>query len=332
MRILVTGGAGFIGSHLAEELLRRGNEVTVLDDLSTGRLENIASFQRQPRFHFVQGSVLDTELVPALVSQSDRVFHLAAAVGVKLVLADPLKALLTNIRGTEIVLEAAANHRRKVVLTSSSEVYGKGHQVPFSEDDDRLIGPTHKLRWSYACGKEVDECLAHAYHQHHGLPVVIVRCCNTGGPRQSEAYGMVIPNMVQRALAGEPIQVYGDGLQTRCFSAVSDVVRGTLLLADSREAEGHVFNVGNDEEISVGELARRIKRMCQSDSPIELVSYEKAYGGSFEDMRRRVPDLTKIRRFVGYRPQVSLDLLLERTIRHHCDRAGIACPIEVSAA
>jgi UDP-glucose 4-epimerase len=330
--MLVTGGAGFIGSHLAEELLRRGNEVTVLDDLSTGRLENLSSFEDHPRFHFVKGSVLDTELVPALVSQTDQVFHLAAAVGVRLVLADPLKALLTNIRGTEVVLEAASNHRRKVILTSSSEVYGKGASVPFSEDDDRLIGPTHKLRWSYACGKEVDECLAHAYHQHKGLPVVIVRCFNTCGPRQSEAYGMVIPNMVQRALAGDPIQVYGDGLQSRCFSAVSDVVRGTLLLAESREAEGHVFNVGSDEEVTVSELARRIKRLCHSDSPIELVPYEKAYGASFEDMRRRVPDLSKIRRFVGYRPSFTLDRLLEATIRHHCERSGIACPIEVSAA
>jgi UDP-glucose 4-epimerase len=332
MRILVTGGAGFIGSHLAEELLRRGHEVWALDDLSTGRLENLSTFERHARFRFLEGSVMDSALVHGLVAQCDRVFHLAAAVGVKYVLENPLRALLTNIRGTEVVLEAASQHRRKVVLTSSSEVYGKGVAVPFSEEDDRLIGPTHKLRWSYACGKAVDECLAQAYYQQHQLPVVIVRCFNTCGPRQSSAYGMVIPNMVQRALAGEPIHVYGDGLQSRCFSAVSDVVRAMLLLGDSLEAEGQVFNAGTDEEVTVLELARRIKRLCHSDSPIELVPYEKAYGRSFEDMRRRVPDLKKIRRVVDFRPLVPLDRLLEITIRDHCERMGIACPIEVPAA
>ena len=218
------------------------------------------------------------------------------------------------------------------MLASSSEVYGKGVSVPFSEDDDRVMGPTHKLRWSYACGKAVDECLAQAYWQQHRLPLVVVRCFNTCGPRQSSAYGMVIPNMVQRALKGDPILVYGDGLQSRCFSAVSDVVRAMVLLADNREAEGQVFNAGSDEEVSVSELAKRIKRMCQSDSPIELVPYEEVYGQSFEDMRRRVPDLKKIRRVVGFRPQVSLDRLLEITIRDHCERLGISCPIEVSAA
>ena len=332
MRILVTGGAGFIGSHLAEELLRRGQEVWALDDLSTGSVENFAGFARHPRFRFLEGSVMDRALVGGLVAQCDRVFHLAAAVGVKYVLENPLRSLLTNIRGTEVVLEAAHEHQRKVVLTSSSEVYGKGVSVPFREDDDRLVGPTHKLRWSYACGKAVDECLAHAYHQQYQLPVVTVRCFNTCGPRQSSAYGMVIPNMVQRALRNDPILVFGDGQQSRCFSAVSDVVRAMLLLADSREAEGEVFNAGTDEEITVLELAKRIKRMCQSDSPIELVPYEQVYGRSFEDMRRRVPDLQKIRRVVGYRPQVTLDRLLEITIRDHCERMGIACPIEVPAA
>ena len=332
MRILVTGGAGFIGSHLAEELLQRGHEVWALDDLSTGRLENLTSFELHPRFRFLEGSVMDSALVHGLVAQCDRVFHLAAAVGVKYVLENPLRSLLTNIRGTEVVLEAASKHRRKIVLTSSSEVYGKGVSVPFSEDDDRLIGPTHKLRWSYACGKAVDECLAHAYYQQYQLPVVIVRCFNTCGPRQSSAYGMVIPNMVQRALQGDPILVFGDGQQTRCFSAVTDVVRAMLLLADSRQAEGHVFNAGTDEEVTVHELARRIKRLCHSDSPIELVPYEEVYGQSFEDMRRRVPDLKKIRRFVGFRPEITLDRLLETTIRDHCERMGMPCPIEVSAA
>ena len=209
------------------------------------------------------------------------------------------------------------------MVTSSSEVYGKGVSVPFHEDDDRLMGPTHKLRWSYAAGKAVDECLAQAYYQQHRLPVVIVRCFNTCGPRQSSAYGMVIPNMVQRAIAGEPILVFGDGQQSRCFSAVFDVVRGALMLMDSADAEGEVFNVGSDEEVTVLELAQRIKRFCHSDSAIEFVPYEQVYGRSFEDMRRRVPDLRKIRRFVGYRPLVSLDRLLELTIRDHCEQIGI---------
>jgi len=332
MRILVTGGAGFIGSHLAEELLQRGHEVWSLDDLSTGRLENLQSFERHPRFRFLEGNVMDSALVHGLVAQCDRVYHLAAAVGVKYVLENPLRSLLTNIRGTEVVLEACGAHGRKVMVTSSSEVYGKGVSVPFSEDDDRLMGPTHKLRWSYAAGKAVDECLAQAYYQQHQLPVVIVRCFNTCGPRQSGAYGMVIPNMVERALANEPILVFGDGLQSRCFSAVQDVVRGALLLMDCAEAEGEVFNVGSDEEVTVLELAQRIKRMCQSDSDIEFMAYEKVYGQSFEDMRRRVPDLRKIRRFTGYRPLITLDLLLEMTIRDHCERMGIPCPVGVTAA
>jgi UDP-glucose 4-epimerase len=332
MRTLVTGGAGFIGSHLAEELLHRGHEVWALDDLSTGRTENLKSFERHPRFRFLEGDVKDAALVAGLVAQSDEVYHLAAAVGVKYVLENPLRSLITNIRGTEVVLEACALHGRKVMIASSSEVYGKGASVPFSEDDDRLMGPTHKLRWSYAAGKAVDECLAQAYYQQYQLPVVIVRCFNTCGPRQSSAYGMVIPAMVQRAIAGEPIQVFGDGQQSRCFSAVQDVVRGVLLLMDTHEAEGEVFNIGSDEEVSVFELAQRIKRLCRSDSPIELVPYDRVYGQSYEDMRRRVPDLRKIRRFTGYRPQYSLDRLLEMTIRDHCEQMQIPCPVGVATA
>ena len=331
MRVLVTGGAGFIGSHLSEELLRRGHEVWALDDLSTGRVENLRTFEKDPKFRFLEGNVMDPALVTGLVAQVDRVYHLAAAVGVKYVLENPLRSLLTNIRGTEVVLEACQAHRRKVMVTSSSEVYGKGVSVPFSEDDDRVMGPTHKLRWSYACGKAVDECLAQAYFQQFRLPLVVVRCFNTCGPRQSSAYGMVIPNMVQRALRGDPILVYGDGLQSRCFSAVGDVVRGMLLVMDSAESEGEIFNVGSDEECSVMELAQRIKRMCHSDSPIETIAYEQVYGRSFEDMRRRVPDLRKIRRFVGYRPQVTLDQLLELTIRDNCEQMGIPCPVPATA-
>jgi UDP-glucose 4-epimerase len=332
MRVLVTGGAGFIGSHLSEQLLERGHEVTALDDLSTGRVENLRTFERHPRFRFVEGNVTEAGLAGELVAGNDLVFHLAAAVGVRYVLENPLRSLITNIRGTEVVLEAASRFRRKVVLFSSSEVYGKGVSVPFGEDDDRVLGPTHKLRWSYACGKAVDECLAQSYFQQLQVPVVIVRCFNTCGPRQTGAYGMVIPNMIVRALRNEPILVYGDGTQARCFSAVSDVVRGVLMLADLKEAEGEVFNIGTDEEVTILELAQRIRTMCGSQSPIEFVAYEKIYGSSFEDMQRRVPDLRKIRRFSGYRPEVSLDQLLENTIRHTCEQMGLPFPAGLATA
>ena len=316
MRILVTGGAGFIGSHLTERLLERGHEVWALDDLSTGSRANLQTFESNPRFHFAEGSVTDPARVAELAGRCDRIFHLAAAVGVRYVLDDPLRSLITNIRGTEVVLEAAAVKGTKVILFSSSEVYGKGEKVPFSEDDDRVLGPTHKLRWAYACGKAVDECLAQSYAQKRGLPVVIVRCFNTCGPRQTGAYGMVIPNMILRALRDEPIQVYGDGLQTRCFSAVADVVRGVLMLADHEKAVGEVFNIGTEEEVTVLELAQRIRRLCDSSSQIQFVPYEEVYGSSFEDMRRRVPDLAKIRRVTGYRPEVTLDSLLALTLSH----------------
>jgi UDP-glucose 4-epimerase len=334
MRVLVTGGAGFIGSHLSEALLQQGCEVWALDDLSTGRLENLRSFERHPHFRFLEGSVTDSALVNGIVAQCDRVYHLAAAVGVKYVLENPLRSLITNIRGTEVVLEACAEHegRVKVMVFSSSEVYGKGITVPFSEDDDRVMGPTHKLRWSYACGKAVDESLAQAYWQQRQLPVVVVRCFNTCGPRQTGAYGMVIPNMIVRALRDEAILVFGDGQQSRCFSAVADVVRGVIMLAESKEAEGQVFNVGSDEEVTILDVAQRIRSMCGSKSPIEFVPYEKVYGSSFEDMRRRVPDLKKIDRYVGYRPQYSLNQLLETTIRDTCERMGVACPIGIAAA
>jgi UDP-glucose 4-epimerase len=313
-------------------LLHKGSEVWALDDLSTGRLENLRSFERHPQFRFLEGSVTDSALVNGLVAQCDRIYHLAAAVGVKYVLENPLRSLITNIRGTEVVLEACSEHGRKVMVFSSSEVYGKGVSVPFSEDDDRVLGPTHKLRWSYACGKAVDESLAQAYWQQHQLPVVVVRCFNTCGPRQTGAYGMVIPNMITRALRGEPILVFGDGLQSRCFSGVSDVVRGVLLLAESKEAEGGVFNVGSDEEVTVLELAQRIRRMCDSKSAIEFVPYEKVYGSSFEDMRRRVPDLAKIGRYVGYRPEITLNYLLEITIRDTCDRMNVPFPVGLATA
>ena len=331
MRVLVTGGAGFIGSHLSEVLLERGNEVWALDDLSTGRLENLDTFQRHPKFRFLEGDVTNSALVMGLVAQCDQVFHLAAAVGVKYVLENPLRSLITNIRGSEVVLEACSQHGRRVVLFSSSEVYGKGISVPFSEDDDRVLGPTHKLRWSYACGKAVDECLAQAYWQQQQLPVTVVRCFNTTGPRQTGAYGMVIPNMVTRALRGEPILVYGDGQQSRCFSAVHDVVRGVLMLAENPGTIGEIFNIGTNEEVTVLALAERIRTLCDSQSPIEFVQYEQIYGRSFEDMRRRVPDLRKIGRFVGYSPEISLDQLLEMTIRDMCERMRRPVPAGLAA-
>jgi UDP-glucose 4-epimerase len=322
MKALVTGGAGFIGSHLVEALLRRGDEVWVLDDLSTGSLDNLAGIKDEGRLHFFQGSVLDAELVQDLVDRAEFVYHLAAAVGVKYVLDHPLNSLLTNIRGSENVLESA--HRaggKPVVLYSSSEVYGKGTRVPFVEDQDRLLGPTQVLRWSYAIGKAVDEYLAMGYHQERGLPVVVVRCFNTCGPRQSGAYGMVLPRFVQQALRDEPIQVYGDGSQTRCFAHVADVVSGTLLLAKEPRAFGEVFNVGTEEEISVLDLAKAVKKAAGSRSPIEFVPFERVYGSNFEDMDRRVPSLEKIRALVGYEPRVSFEELLRSTIESHRPQA-----------
>lgn len=331
MKTLVTGGAGFIGSHLCEALLQRGHEVWALDDLSTGRIENLSSFQRHPRFRFLEGDVKDAALVTGLMAQCDQVFHLAAAVGVRYVLENPLRSLITNIRGTEVILEAADAHRRKIMVFSSSEVYGKGMTVPFAEDDDRVLGPTHILRWSYACGKSVDESLAQAYWQQRQLPVTVVRCFNTCGPRQTGAYGMVIPNMIERALRGDPILVYGDGRQSRCFSAVHDVVRGVLMLSDERETWGQIYNIGTDEEITVLELAERINARCGGRSAIEYVDYETIYGRSFEDMRRRVPSLVKIKGAVGFRPEITLDQLLDVTIRDLCERLGLPLPAGIAA-
>src|SRR5262245_57232603 len=279
MRILVTGGAGFIGSHLVDALLDRGHQVVAVDDLSTGNLANLRSASARAGFRFVEGSVLDAGLVDRLVSEADEIYHLAAAVGVKFVLDNPLRSLLTNIRGTEVVLEAAHNNgNKKVVLFSSSEVYGKGASVPFRESDDRLLGPTSVLRWSYAASKAVDEFLALGYYHERRLPVVVVRCFNTCGPRQSPHYGMVIPRFVERALSNEPILVYGDGLQSRCFSSVHDVVRGVLLLAEEPSASGEVFNIGTMEEVAVAELARRIRDLAGSSSRLEYVEYSAIYG------------------------------------------------------
>ena len=327
MQVFVTGGAGFIGSHLVEALLQQGDEVCALDDLSTGRRENLSSFERHPRFRFVQGSVTDMKTVAPLVAGADRVYHLAAAVGVKYVVEHPLDSLLTNIRGAEVVLEASSRQRQPVILFSSSEVYGKGAGAPMREDDDQLLGPTSISRWSYATGKAVDEFLALAYWKEKNLPVVIVRCFNTCGPRQRGEYGMVVPRFIEAALRGEPIMVYGSGTQSRCFSYVGDVVRGVLMLAATDTTYGEVFNIGTQEEISILDLARKIKQLTRSSSPVVTVPYEEVYGKAFEDMNRRVPNLEKIARFVGYAPRVSLDDLLRRTVAQVSQELGL--PVRV---
>ncbi|HLE42748.1 MAG TPA: GDP-mannose 4,6-dehydratase [Methylomirabilota bacterium] len=314
MRVLVTGGSGFIGSHLTEALLRDGHEVVVLDDLSTGRLENLQGVQGHPRFTVHLGSVLDEALVRKLVDEVDVVYHLAAAVGVRLILERPVETIETNIVGTEMVLRAATGKRARVVLASTSEVYGKNDAVPLSEEDDRILGPTTKSRWSYACSKAIDEFLGLAYYREREVPVVILRFFNTVGPRQTGQYGMVVPRFARQALDGEPITVYGDGRQSRAFTDVEDAVRATVALSMSPAAVGEVVNVGSSEEVTIGELAERVKRLAGSRSPLVFVPYEEAYQPGFEDLRRRVPSIAKAERVVGYRPRVPLDETLRRVL------------------
>lgn len=316
MRALITGGAGFIGSHLAEALLAAGHEVVVLDDLSTGRIENLAAVKGHPRLELNTGSVTDETLVRQLVAGTDVVYHLAAAVGVRLILDRPVGTIETNVVGTETVLRAAREGRPRVVLASTSEVYGKNDRVPLSEDDDRVLGPTTKSRWSYACSKAIDEFLGLAYHREYQLPVTIVRFFNTIGPRQTGRYGMVVPRFVRQALDGGPITVYGDGRQSRCFTDVEDTVRATIALSLAPDAVGEVFNVGTTHELTIGTLAERVRALAGSDSPIVLVPYEEAYQPGFEDLRRRVPDIRKAERVAGYRPRVSLDETLKHVIEH----------------
>lgn len=308
MRYLVTGGAGFIGSHLCEALLERGDDVTILDDLSTGDRANIAAITEQVRL--VQGSVMDPLLVDELTESADVVVHLAAAVGVRLIVEKPLRSFLTNIKGSENVLEAAHRWRRKVLIASTSEVYGKSTQPAFKEDDDRILGSNKISRWGYSTSKAVDEILAFAYHRERGLPTVVVRLFNTVGPRQSGAYGMVIPRLVGQALAGDPLTIHGDGQQSRCFAHVSDVVRALMLLLDEPRAEGDVFNIGSTEEVTIVELADRILAATGSRSVIDKIPYEEAWEEGFEDMRRRVPDITKIRELTGWTPTVRLERII----------------------
>ena len=325
MKALITGGAGFVGSHLAEALLARGEEVFVLDNLSTGSIDNIEHLKWDHRFHYTIDSIMNEPVTAELVDRVDVVFHLAAAVGVRLIVESPVNTIETNVHGTEMVLKLANKKKKKVVVASTSEVYGKGVQVPFREDADLVLGPTNKGRWSYACSKAIDEFLALAYHKEKRLPVVLVRLFNTVGPRQTGRYGMVIPNFVKQALLGRPLTVFGDGSQSRCFTYVSDVVGQLVALAQEPRALGEVFNVGNDrEEITVLELARRVKARAGSKSEVVLIPYDQAYEEGFEDMQRRVPDLEKLRALTGYEPKVHLDEILDQVIAYFTSDAGRA--------
>lgn len=311
---LLTGGAGFIGSHLAESLIESGAGVIALDNLSTGQIRNLGSLREHPRFRFVQGSVLDELMVDELVREADVVVHLAAAVGVELIIREPLRSFTTNIRGSEIVIGAAHRYRRRTMIVSTSEVYGKNGDAPLAEDADRVLGSPTVARWAYSVAKSVDEILAYVYHRERDLPAIVVRLFNTVGPRQSPAYGMVIPRLVRQAVRDEPLTVHGTGMQTRCFCHVQDVVRAFRLLLDEPRAVGEVFNVGSQEEVSISEVAERVIARTGSSSKIELVSYEDAYAPGFEDMLRRVPDTAKLNRLTGWAPLRSLDDILDQTI------------------
>lgn len=313
-RVLITGGAGFIGSHLAERLLSLGHAVTVLDDFSTGRFENLAEAMKSPAFQLVRDTVENPQTVNTLMANCDVVYHLASAVGVQLVLDEPVRTIRTTIHGTEVVLEAANRYRRPVLITSSSEVYGKGARVPFREDDDVVMGPTLTTRYCYAYCKGIDEFLGLAYQKQFGLPVTIVRLFNTVGPRQVGRYGMVLPRFVQSALRGEPLQVHGDGRQTRCFCHVSDVVDAIVRLMATPQAAGRVFNLGGEEEVTIGDLAKRVIAACGSGSGVQHLTYEQAYGQQFEDMARRVPDLSRIRSVIGFAPRHSLDQIIASVV------------------
>jgi len=311
MKALVTGGAGFIGSHLSERLLKNDHNVAVIDNLSTGSLENIKSFKNHADCEFIKGDIRNTEVMEPLVEQCDMIFHLAAAVGVQLIAEDPVHTIETNIGGTEIVLNIANKFGRKILIASSSEVYGKSEAVPFHEDDDIVLGSTCLSRWSYACTKAVDEFLGLAFHQQYGLDVVICRFFNTIGPRQTGQYGMVVPRFIQKALRNETLQIYGTGKQTRCFCYVADLVEAVIGLMNCRQASGKVYNIGNNEEISIEDLADKIIKIANSSSKKEFMPYEIAYGRPMDDMMRRVPSLERIKKTIGWEPKTSLDKTLK---------------------
>ncbi|MBA2607854.1 MAG: GDP-mannose 4,6-dehydratase [Actinobacteria bacterium] len=311
---LITGGAGFIGSHLTDALLARGDHVVALDNLSTGRLSNLDTAGRHPNFRFVQGSVLDELMVDELAHQCEVIVHLAAAVGVNLIVEQPLRSLTTNIRGSEIVIEAAHRYRRKILVASTSEIYGKNSSDALAETADRILGSPTVARWAYSIAKSVDEVLAYAYHKERGLPTIVVRLFNTVGPRQSPAYGMVIPRFIQQAIANAPITVFGDGTQTRCFGHVTDIVDGLLRLLDHPDAIGDVFNIGAQGEISMTDLAHKVIAKVGATSAVELIPYDMAYEAGFEDMTRRVPNTTKVEALTGWKATRSLDNILDETI------------------
>jgi UDP-glucose 4-epimerase len=324
-RALITGGAGFIGSHLAEVLLQRGWTVEVLDDLSTGSIKNIAHLKARPHFSYVLDTVMNRSLMLELIDRADAVFHLAAAVGVRLIVEQPVRTIETNIKATELVLELCARKRKPILLTSTSEVYGKLDKLKFSEEDDVVLGPTSRVRWCYAASKVIDEFLAKAYFKERGLPAVVVRLFNTIGPRQTGQYGMVVPRFVKQALLGEPLTVYGDGSQRRSFTWVGDVVNAMIKLIQHPKAYGEVFNVGHTDEVSIYELAELVKAMTDSPSEIVCIPYEQAYEAGFEDMARRLPNLTKTQRTIGYRPTLDLPRMLEWIIAYY--RTELAQPV-----
>ena len=313
---LITGGAGFIGSHLAEALLARGDTVAIIDDLSTGAVANIRHLKGNPRFSYTLDTIANERALAELVDECDAVVHLAAAVGVQLIVQSPVRTIETNVNGTEAVLRWAAKKGKLVLVASTSEVYGKSAAVPFREEDDLVLGPSSIGRWSYACSKLLDEFLALAYHRERDLPVIIARLFNTVGPRQTGRYGMVIPRFVRAALQGAPLRVYGDGRQTRCFTYVGDTVRALVGLLDEPRAVGQIFNVGNPEEVAIDELARRVVRLAGSSSPVIYIPYEQAYGAGFEDMRRRVPSITRLEELIGFAPTLDLDAILRAVIEH----------------
>ena len=319
MHYLITGGAGFIGSHLSEALLDRGDSVTVIDDLSTGSIRNIEHLKSHPRFSYTIDTVTNVPLLAELVDAADQVFHLAAAVGVQLILDSPVRTIETNVGCTELVLAAACKKRKKVLIASTSEVYGKSTDLPFREDGDLVIGATTRGRWSYACSKALDEFLAIAYWRERRCPTVIARFFNTVGPRQTGQYGMVVPRFGTQALRNDPMTVYGDGQQSRCFAHVSDVVRGAISLMDSDATVGEVFNIGSSEEVTIIELAERMRRLSGSESPIQLIPYDEVFGENFEDMPRRVPSLEKINTCVGYEPEKRLDDVLRSVIDYQLE-------------
>ncbi len=316
MKSLITGGAGFIGSHLCEELIAREEEVFVLDNLSTGTLDNIKHLKNNKKFHLIIDSVLNDPVLEELISKVDRIFHLAAAVGVKLIMEKPVDTIETNVLGTEKVLSLANKYRKKVLIASTSEVYGKHKDHTLNEMNNMVLGPTKKRRWAYACTKALDEFLAFAYYEEKKLPVIVVRFFNTIGPRQTGQYGMVVPKFIKSALLGNPITVFGDGKQSRSFTYVRDAVRAVILLMERPEAEGDVFNIGDGREITILELAKKIKSLTNSSSEIIFVPFIEAYGKGFEDMERRAPDISKIRKAIGYEPSINLEQCLQIIIQH----------------